>query len=114
MIPACRRFGITGIAPWRDQIAETGLAETARLIAGEGLTVTGICRGGMFTWSTEAQRQAMLDSNRAAIEEAATLNAQCLVLVVGGLAPGSTDLPAARDQVADALATLLPEARAAA
>ncbi|MEM7446435.1 MAG: sugar phosphate isomerase/epimerase [Pseudomonadota bacterium] len=113
IIPACRRHGITGVAPWRDQIAHTGLAETARIIKGEDLTVSGVCRGGMFTWSTEAERQAMLDSNRAAIEEAATLEAQCLVLVVGGLAPGSKDLPAARDQVADALATLLPEAKAA-
>lgn len=113
IIPACRRFGITGIAPWRDQIAHIGLDETERLIKGEDLTVTGVCRGGMFTWSTDAERQAMLDTNRMAIEEAATLGAQCLVVVVGGLAPGSKDMPAAREQVAEALATLLPEARAA-
>lgn len=113
MIPACRRHGITGISPWRDQIAQTGLAETARLIEGEGLTVTGVCRGGMFTWTDEPARQAMLDDNRRAIEEAARLRAVCLVLVVGGLAGGSKDIAGARAQVADAMAELLPEARAA-
>ena len=113
MIAACRRFGFTGIAPWRDQIAATGLAETARRIAGEGLTVTGVCRGGMFPWADPAGRAAMLDDNRRAIEEAQTLEAECLVLVVGGLPDGSKDLAGARGMVAEALSVLLPEARAA-
>jgi sugar phosphate isomerase/epimerase len=113
MIPACRAHGITGISPWRDQIAEAGLEETARMIAGEGLTVTGVCRGGMFPWADTDGYRAMLDDNRRAIEEAARLEAQCLVLVVGGLPPGSKDLAGARQMVAEALATLLPEARQA-
>lgn len=113
IIPACRRHGITGISPWRDQIAAIGLDETARLIRAEGLTVTGVCRGGMFPWADAPGRAAMLDDNRRAIEEAATLEAQCLVLVVGGMPPGSKDIAGARDQVHEALAVLLPEARVA-
>jgi sugar phosphate isomerase/epimerase len=48
--------------------------------------------------------------NRRAIDEAAALGAPTLVLVVGGLPPGSRDLVAARRQVADVLAELAPYA----
>ncbi|MFJ6955700.1 sugar phosphate isomerase/epimerase family protein, partial [Micromonospora aurantiaca (nom. illeg.)] len=48
---------------------------------------------------------------RRAIDEAAALDGACLVLVVGGLPPGSRDLAGARQRVADALAELAPYAR---
>lgn len=107
------RAGIGGISPWRDQIAEMGLANAAKAIRDAELTVTGVCRGGMFPWTDEVGRQAMLEDNRRAIEEAATLKAQCLVLVVGGLPEGSKDLAGAHAMVEEAINTLLPEARAA-
>jgi sugar phosphate isomerase/epimerase len=84
-----------------------------------GLKLSGYCRGGMFT-SDAAHRQAMLDDNRRAIDEAAALGSPCLVLVVGGLPqysrPGSDpskNIRAAHAQVADALAELLPYAQSA-
>jgi sugar phosphate isomerase/epimerase len=104
---ACRRHGITAVAPWRDQVAAVGLAEAAAILSDHGLSVTGLCRGGMFTSAADA-----LDDNRRAIDEAAALGAQCLVLVVGGLPPGSRDLSGARATVAAGLAALLPHARA--
>lgn len=107
------KAGVKGISPWRDQIAAMGLANAAKAIRAADLTVTGVCRGGMFPWADAAGRAAMLDDNRRAIEEAATLNAQCLVLVVGGLPAGSKDLAGAHAMVEEAIATLLPEARAA-
>jgi sugar phosphate isomerase/epimerase len=67
----------------------------------------------MFTAGGRAGAAAALDDNRRAIDEAATLGAQCLVLVVGGLAPQSRDLAGARALVRDSLAELLPYARAA-
>jgi sugar phosphate isomerase/epimerase len=57
-------------------------------------------------------REAAVDDNKRAIDEAAALGAQCLVLVVGGLPKGSRDMPAARGQVADGIAAVLPHARA--
>ncbi|MZR32295.1 sugar phosphate isomerase/epimerase family protein [Sneathiella litorea] len=107
------RAGVGGISPWRDQIAEMGLAKAAKAIKEADLTVSGVCRGGMFPWSDAQGRVAMLDDNRQAIEEAATLNAQCLVLVVGGLPAGSKDLAGAHAMVEEAISVLLPEARAA-
>ena len=107
IIDGCARHGIQGISPWRDQIAALGLKEAKKRIAAHGLTVTGVCRGGFFT------AKNWRDDNRRAIEEAHTLGAQCLVLVVGGLPPGSKDLIGAREIVRDAIAVILPEARKA-
>jgi sugar phosphate isomerase/epimerase len=107
MIDGCARHGIRGIAPWRDQVAQMGLSDAKKAIKQNNLTVTGLCRGGFFT------AKDWRDDNRRAIEEAHELGAQCLVLVVGGLPPGSRDLIGARNQVRDGIAAILPEARAA-
>lgn len=112
-VAGCLRHGITAIAPWRDQVARIGLAEARRLVLDNDLRVTGLCRGGMFPAADEAGRAAAIDDNRRAIDEAAALRADCLVLVVGGLPPGSRDLAAARDMVAEGIAAILPHARAA-
>ena len=107
IIDGCARHGIEGISPWRDQVAAMGLKPAASSIREKGLTVTGLCRGGFFT------AKDWRDDNRRAIEEAHTLGAQCLVLVVGGLPAGSKDLRGARRQVRDGIAEILPEARKA-
>jgi sugar phosphate isomerase/epimerase len=107
MIDGCARHGIRGIAPWRDQVAQMGLSNARKSIQENNLVVTGLCRGGFFT------AKDWRDDNRRAIEEAHELGAQCLVLVVGGLPPGSKDLIGARNQVRDGIAAILPEARAA-
>ena len=110
-VEACRRHGIGAVDPWRDQVAKFGLAESARAIKDNGMRVTGYCRGGMFPGATPAERQAAIDDNKRAIDEAATLGAECLVLVAGGLPKGSRDLREARKMVAEGLAAVLPHAR---
>ena len=107
IIEGCARHGIRGISPWRDQVALLGLSKSAALIKMHGLTVTGLCRGGFFT------AKDWRDDNRRAIDEAHALGAQCLVLVVGGLLPGSKDLILSRKRIEDGIAAILPEARAA-
>ncbi|MCT8999452.1 sugar phosphate isomerase/epimerase family protein [Chelativorans intermedius] len=110
-VEGCLRHGITAIAPWRDQVEAIGLKEAARIVEANGLRVTGLCRGGMFPAQDAAGRQANIDDNRRAIDEAKALNADCLVLVVGGLPGSSKDMPEARRQVAEGLAAILPHAR---
>ena len=107
IIDGCARHGIRGISPWRDQIAAMGLQDAKKSIRANGLTVTGVCRGGFFT------AKDWRDDNRRAIEEAHELGAQCLVLVVGSLPAGSKDLRGARKQVRDGIAAILPDARKA-
>ena len=111
-VDGCLRQGITAIAPWRDQVEAIGLAEAARIVEMNGLRVTGLCRGGMFPAESAAERQKAIDDNLRAIDEAAALGADCLVLVVGGLPGSSRSLAAARGMVADGIAAMLPHARA--
>ena len=119
IIAACARHGIRGIAPWRDQVAATGLKETAQRIRDAGLVVTGLCRGGMFPAADRDGRRAAHDDNRRAVDEALTLGARCLVLVVGGLPKDrggnivSKDLGGAREMVRDGIGALLEHARSA-
>jgi len=113
MIEGCSRHRIRGISPWRDKLAEMGAREAARAIRDHGLTVTGLCRGGMFPAADRKARTAALDDNRRAIDDAAMLEARCLVLVVGGLPAGSKDLAGAREMVRDGIGEVLEHARSA-
>ena len=112
-VDGCLKQGITAISPWRDQVAAIGLKEAERIVKANGLRLTGLCRGGMFPAETAAGRQEKLDDNLRAIEEAATLGADCLVLVVGGLPGSSKDIIGARRMVFDGIAAMLEPARAA-
>jgi sugar phosphate isomerase/epimerase len=112
-VAACVRHGVGGIGPWRDQLAATGLDEARRIIADSGLRVTGLCRGGFFPAADHAGREAAIDENRRAIDEAKAINADCLILVTGGLPAGSRDIEGARLMVEEGIAAILPHARAA-
>ncbi|QEU94253.1 sugar phosphate isomerase/epimerase family protein [Streptomyces kanamyceticus] len=107
----CVKEGITAVGLWRSPVQEYGVERTARLLRESGLAVTSLCRGGFFTDPEPAARARALDDNRAAIDEAVTLGTDTLVLVSGGLPPGSRDLVGAREHIADALAELGPYAR---
>lgn len=103
----CARMGVRRVALWREPVAEHGLARTAALMAGAGLSVSSLCRGGFFC------APGWFDDNRRAIDEAAALGAPVLVLVSGGLPAGSRDLVGARARVAEAVDLLAPHASAA-
>jgi sugar phosphate isomerase/epimerase len=111
-VEACARHGIKAVDPWRDQVAALGLGECVRAIKDTGMHVSGYCRGGMFPAADAAGRQAAIDDNKRAIDEASALGSECLVLVVGGLPKASRDMVAARQMVTDGLAAILPYARA--
>jgi Xylose isomerase-like TIM barrel len=112
-IEGCARHGIRGISPWRDVLADMGVAQAARAIRDAGLHVSGLCRGGMFTAGDAVGRRRAIEENLRAIDEAAALAADCLVMVCGGLPPGSRDLAGARSMVRDGLAAIIGHARAA-
>jgi len=66
----------------------------------------------MFPARDAAERKTKIEDNLRAVDEAAALNAKCLVLVVGGLPDGSKDLNDAHRQVEDGIAAILDHARA--
>jgi sugar phosphate isomerase/epimerase len=108
VVEACVRHGIGWISLWRHKVAELGIRETAALVRDAGLSVSSLCRGGFFAAATEAERQGRHDDNRRALEEAAELGTDVLVLVCGP-APDH-DLGAARRMVVDGIERLLPDA----
>ncbi|CBG72862.1 sugar phosphate isomerase/epimerase [Streptomyces sp. LBUM 1478] len=112
LVDGCTELGIPGVGLWREPVAEYGLEATAKLVRDAGLAVTTLCRGGFFTAIDPAERAAALADNRKAIDEAATLGTDTLVLVSGGLPSGSKDLHGARERIADALSELGPYAAA--
>lgn len=100
--------GIRGVTVWRQALEPFGAVEGAKLISASGLSCTALCRGGFFPAKTASGRQAALDDNRRALEDAATIGAPMLVLVCGAV-PGMP-LTEARKQTADAIAALEPYA----
>jgi len=107
-IDGCARAGIPAIGIWRDKLAEAGVEAAARMMREAGLHVSSVCRGGMFPAATAAERAARIDDNRRAIDEAAALAADVLVLVCG--AAPDKDIRAGRAMVADAIEQLIPYA----
>ncbi|WP_330480546.1 sugar phosphate isomerase/epimerase [Streptomyces sp. NBC_01544] len=107
----CVQAGIDKVGLWRAPVQEYGVERTAQLLTDAGISVTSLCRGGFFTALDPAERARALDDNRAAIDEAAALSTDTLVLVSGGLPAGSRDLHGARERIAEALAELGPYAQ---
>jgi sugar phosphate isomerase/epimerase len=117
IVDECARRGIRAISPWRDQVAAVGLAAVRRQLRATGLVLSGYCRGGFFPAADAAGLAAALADNRRAVDEACTLGAPCLVLVVGSL-PGALegqplhrDITRARAEVRDGIAATLGYAR---
>ena len=70
------------------------------------------CAGEVFSQNTEpGKREAALDDNRRAIEEAFELGTNKIVLVCG--ADPAQSLEESRKQIHDGIAAIVPEAKAA-
>lgn len=111
VVEGCARNGVPGISIWRHKLAEAGVAAAVKMVRDAGLRVSSVCRGGMFPAATADDRATRIDDNRHAIDEAAAVGAEVLVLVCG---PSSDrDISAARAQVAEGIAAIASHAAAA-
>ncbi len=110
-IEGCARHGIAHVGLWRDRVAEAGAAAVRRALAETGVRPSSLCRAGFFTAATDIERGARLDDARRAIDEAATVGAEVLVLVSGGVV--GRDVDGARAMAEAAVAELAPFAAAA-
>ena len=109
LVDGCARAGVHWIAPWRSDFDATSVEGAAKTIRDAGLRVSSLCRGGFFPAADEAERRRRIDDNLRAIDEAATLGTDVLVLVCGGLP--DRDLASARSMVEDGIAAVAPYAR---
>ena len=110
-INGCVRHGIAAIDPWRDGLHNLGADVAREMLIDNDIKVSALCRGGMFTGGNTLECEAALDDNRRAVDEAVKINAQCLVLVVGGLPAETKDINDARQQVRDGIGKLLDYSR---
>jgi sugar phosphate isomerase/epimerase len=103
--------GIGGITVWRDTLAGRNISATGNKLRELGLTIVSLCRGGFFPALEMKNRQAALDDNKRAIDEAAALGAPIVVLVCGAVRGQS--LAESRKQIHDGIAACLDHAKAA-
>lgn len=109
-VEACARHGIPAVGLWRHKVAELGPAAATRAARDAGVAVSSLCRGGWFPAATAGERRRRIEDNLRAVEEAAALGTDVLVLVCGP-APGK-DIDGARAMVAEAIADVVPHAAA--
>ncbi|CAN5347088.1 sugar phosphate isomerase/epimerase [soil metagenome] len=103
--------GVAGITFWRRDFERTHPGELARQCADFGLEVVSLARGGFFPASDAAARQAAVEDNLRAIDEAEAVCAPSLVLVCG--ADPAQPLADSRSQIRDGIAACLGHAAAA-
>ncbi len=101
--------GVRGMGVWRQWLEGRPLTESRRILDDHGLTAVSLVRGGFFPYLTAGEKQAALDDNLRALDEAAALGAPQVVLVCGA----KPDLPLAesRKHIEEGLAACLDHAR---
>jgi sugar phosphate isomerase/epimerase len=108
LLEDCAAERIPFVALWREKVAETGLDEVVKLLGDTGIKVSSLCRGGFFPGSTVDQQSRNLEENYRAVDEAAAIGTEVLVLVCGGIA--NRDIDRSREMVVQGVARLLPYA----
>ncbi|KSU80377.1 Sugar phosphate isomerase/epimerase [Fictibacillus enclensis] len=108
-IEGCLRQEIETISIWRHKIADIGLKESSRLIRESALNVSSVCRGGMFPALSQSERNERIEDNKRAVEEAAELGTEVLVLVCGP--SPHKDLSESRKWVQEGIEAILPFAQ---
>lgn len=98
--------GATGITVWRQHLQGQDPRKAGTMLRDAGLEIVSLCRGGFFPAPSSSRRQAAIEDNMRAIEEAQALGAPLIVLVCGAV-PGQP-LEESRKQIADGIAAVLP------
>jgi len=110
-IPAYEAAGVAGITVWRDHIEPYGAKEAGKMLKDSGLQVVSLCRGGFFPATSGMAREQARTDNRKIIDEAAAIGAPLVVLVCGAVP--DLDLMTQRQQIAEAIHSLIPHAKGA-
>lgn len=103
--------GVKGITIWRDALQGRNINQTGQMIRDNGLEIVSLCRGGFFPSKDMAKRKLALDDNRKAIEEAAELGTNLIVLVCG--ADPAQSMNDSRKQIQHGISAIIPDAAAA-
>ncbi|EON78106.1 Sugar phosphate isomerases/epimerase [Lunatimonas lonarensis] len=100
--------GVKGISVWRQYLEGRNIAQAGERLRNHGLEIVSLVRGGFFPSTSAAQRQIAIDDNLKAVDEAAALGAEMIVLVCGA-DPGQS-LTVSRKQIQEGIERVLPYA----
>ena len=100
--------GVRGVTVWRQWLECRDIAKVGENLRAEGIEIVSLCRGGFFPAADAAGRQAAIDDNLKAIDEAVELGAPLVVLVCGAV-PGQP-LAESRGQIVDGIQAVLDRA----
>lgn len=100
--------GVQGITVWRDTLEGRNIQQTGDMLRNYQLQIVSLCRGGFFPATSAEKRQAAIEENKKAIDEAAALGAPMIVLVCGA-DPGQP-LASSRKQIQEGIEAVLPYA----
>lgn len=105
------KSGVKGITVWRDALNGRNIKEIGDMLRDRGMTIVSLCRGGFFPATSKKKRQAAIDDNRLAIEEAFKLGTDKIVLVCG--ADPALPLKDSRKQIFEGICSILADAEKA-
>lgn len=105
------KAGVHGITVWRDTLEGRSIPAVRRQMRDAGLQVVSLCRGGFFPSAEKTKREAALEDNLQAVEEAAELGAPSIVLVPG--ADPRQPLEDSRSQIEEGIVRMNETAEAA-
>jgi len=103
--------GVKGITVWRDALEGRNISKTGQLLRDHGLDIVSLCRGGFFPDIDRSKRNAAIEDNKKAIDEAAALGTTMVVLVCGS--DPRQSLEDSRKQISDGIQALIPYAEKA-
>jgi sugar phosphate isomerase/epimerase len=103
--------GVKGITVWRDALEGRNIRKTGQMLRDHSLAIVSLCRGGFFAHKDRVKRMAAMEDNRSAVDEAAKLGTNMIVLVCG--ADPAQSLEDSRAQIEEGITTVLPYAAAA-
>jgi len=103
--------GIKGITVWRDVLEGRHIAATGQMLRNHDLTIVSLSRGGFFASKDHSKRQAAIEDNRKAIEEAYLLGTGKIILVCGS--DPAQSLSDSRKQIQDGISAIIPDAQVA-
>lgn len=100
--------GIHGISVWRNYLEGRDPGVIKSLLEKNKMSVPALVRGGFFTGKTAMERARAIEDNKLALEEAASIGADMVVLVCGAT-PGQS-LEDSRSQIRYGIESILPRA----
>ena len=98
--------GIHAISIWRHLLDETSPSDIKSLLVEHEMDVVSLVRGGFFASSEKLAREAAIEDNLKAIDQAAAIGAPLLVLVCGS-DPGQS-LEKSREQIQEGILKIIP------